>query len=159
MAEQEYIRMMRDSLERKTAVLKQIQIKNREQGEILQDRDSLPEALDRNVSEKETLIGQIISLDDGFENMYNRIKETLSEHRDLYRTEIREMQMMIEEISDLSMMIQAQEQHNRKLAEERFSSVRGKAKEVRQSRQVVNSYYRSMMDRGNVEPQFWDSKK
>ena len=159
MAEQEYIRMMRDSLERKTAVLKQIQIKNREQGEILQDRDSLPEALDQNVSEKETLIRQIIRLDDGFENMYNRVKETLSKNRDLYRAEIREMQMMIEEISDLSMMVQAQEQHNRKLAEERFSSVRGKAKEVRQSRQVVNSYYRSMMDRGNVEPQFWDSKK
>ena len=159
MAEQDYVRMMRESLEKKSAVLKQIRVKNREQGEILQDKNSLPEALDNNVSEKESLIEQILKLDDGFEQMYNRIKETLSNERAAYSAEIRQMQMLIEEISDLSMIVEAQEQHNRKLAEERFSNVRGKVKEVRRSQQMVNSYYRSMMGRGVDDPQFMDSKK
>lgn len=159
MAEQDYIRMMVESLEKKAELLKQIRIKNREQGEILADRDSEPEALDRNVSEKEALITQILKLDDGFETMYNRIKVTLSGEREKYSAQIRQMQMLIEEISDLSMMVEAQEQHNKKLAEERFSSVKGKVREIRQSQQAVNTYYRNMMDRNVITPQFMDSKK
>ncbi len=159
MADIDYIRMMLDSLEKKAAVLKQIRLKNREQSEILQDKTSLPEHLDKNVSEKDELIRQILKLDDGFENMYNHIKDTVSKDPDTYRAEIRRMQLMIEEITDLSMMVEAQEQHNRKLAEERFMGVRGKVKEVRQSQQAVNTYYRNMMDRGIAGPQFMDSKK
>jgi hypothetical protein len=69
------------------------------------------------------------------------------------------MQMLIEEITDLSQTIQAQEQRNRDLAEKRFSTITGKVKEVRKSQQAVNTYYKTMMDRAVVDPQFMDNRK
>jgi hypothetical protein len=67
--------------------------------------------------------------------------------------------MYIREITDLSATIQAQEKRNKQLAETKFSNIRSKAKEVRKSQKAVNTYYKTMMDRNYVDPQFYDSKK
>lgn len=157
--EKNYVVMMRESLERKLSLLKQIKVKNREQGEILQDENSLPEEFEQNVADKEIIINQIITLDDGFESVYNKIKHSLENNREAYKAEIRQMQMLISEITDLSAAVQAQEQRNKKLAEERFASVRGKVKEIRQSQMMVNTYYKNMMDRAVIDPRFMDQKK
>ena len=154
-----YVLMMRESLENKISLLKQIKEKNREQGEILQDENSLPEAFEETISEKETLINHITRLDDGFQELYNRIEESLSTEKYEYAEESRKMKMLIEEITDLSQTIQAQEQRNKELAEKRFSDITGKAREVRKSQQAVNTYYKNMMDRAVVDPQFMDNRK
>jgi len=159
MSPDNYVQMMRESLENKVSLLKQIKEKNKEQGEILQDDNSLPEAFEETITAKENLINHITRLDDGFEQLYNRVKESLSLNRNEYSGEIRKMQMLIEEITDLSQTIQAQEQRNRDLAEKRFSTITGKVKEVRKSQQAVNTYYKTMMDRAVVDPQFMDNRK
>jgi len=159
MSPDNYVQMMRESLENKVSLLKQIKEKNKEQGEILQDENSLPEAFEETITAKENLIDHITRLDDGFEQLYNRVKESLSLNRNEYSGEIRKMQMLIEEITDLSQTIQAQEQRNRDLAEKRFSTITGKVKEVRKSQQAVNTYYKTMMDRAVVDPQFMDNRK
>ncbi len=159
MSPDNYVQMMRESLENKVSLLKQIKEKNKEQGEILQDENSLPEAFEETITAKENLINHITRLDDGFEQLYNRVKESLSLNRNEYSGEIRKMQMLIEEITDLSQTIQAQEQRNRDLAEKRFSTITGKVKEVRKSQQAVNTYYKTMMDRAVVDPQFMDNRK
>ena len=159
MSPDNYVQMMRESLENKVSLLKQIKEKNKEQGEILQDENSLPEAFEETITAKENLIDHITRLDDGFEQLYNRVKESLSLNRNEYSGEIRKMQMLIEEITDLSQTIQAQEQRNRDLAEKRFLTITGKVKEVRKSQQAVNTYYKTMMDRAVVDPQFMDNRK
>ena len=47
----------------------------------------------------------------------------------------------------------------RLLAEQKFSGIREKVKEVRTTQNVVNKYYKNMMNRNYVDPQFWDKKK
>ncbi len=158
MAETDYIKMMRESLEKKVEILEKIHLMNREQNIILQDPGSSPDAFDENVLQKENLINQMLELDQGFEQLYNRIKPTIEGRKANYSEEIRKMKMLITEITDLSSSIQAQEARNHELAVTRFSSVRAKAKEVRKGQQAVNTYYKNMMDQGFPDSQFMDKK-
>ena len=43
--------------------------------------------------------------------------------------------------------------------EQKFASVKKQVKEIRSSQKVVNQYYKNMMKKGYVEPQFLDNKK
>ena len=150
--------MMRESLEKKVEILEKIHLMNREQNIILQDPGSTPEAFDENVLQKENLINQMMELDQGFEQLYNRVKPTLEAVGSNHSEEIRKMKMLITEITDLSSSIQAQEARNHELAVAKFSSVRSKAKEVRKGQQAVNTYYRNMMDHGYPDSRFMDRK-
>jgi flagellar biosynthesis/type III secretory pathway chaperone len=159
MAELNYVQMMRESLEKKIRILEEIRLLNREQNQILQDDNATPDQFDDKIDKKQKLIDQLTGLDNGFQQMYNRVREALHTNRAAYADEIRKMQMYIREITDLSATIQAQEKRNKQLAETKFSNIRSKAKEVRKSQKAVNTYYKTMMDRNYVDPQFYDSKK
>ena len=139
MAEQNYVQMMRESLEKKIRILEEIRLLNREQNQILQDDNATPDQFDENIDKKQVLIDQLTGLDNGFQQMYNRVREALNSNRALYADEIRKMQMYIREITDLSATIQAQEKRNKQLAEVKFSNIKSKAKEVRKSQQAVNT--------------------
>lgn len=159
MAERDYVRMMRESLEMKMEILEAIRLKNREQNQILQDDNATPDQFEKNIEQKQELIEKLTGLDNGFQQLYNRVKDALNANRAMYADEIRKMQMLIRDITDLSATIQAQEKRNKDLATQKFSNIRGKAKEVRKSQKAVNTYYRNMMERNFVDPQFLDSKK
>ena len=159
MAEQDYVKMMRESLETKVQILESLRLLNREQNQILKDENATPDQFEDNVSQKQELIDRLTTLDNGFQQLYNRVKVALDTNRAMYADEIRKMQMLIRDITDLSATIQAQEKRNRDVAAQKFSNIRGKAKEVRKSQKAVNTYYRNMMDRNFVDPQFLDSKK
>jgi len=143
----------------KMEILEAIRLKNREQNQILQDDNATPDQFEKNIEQKQELIEKLTGLDNGFQQLYNRVKDALNANRAMYADEIRKMQMLIRDITDLSATIQAQEKRNKDLATQKFSNIRGKAKEVRKSQKAVNTYYRNMMERNFVDPQFLDSKK
>lgn len=154
MAELNYVQMMRESLEKKIRILEEIRLLNREQNQILQDDNATPDQFDENIDKKQVLIDQLTGLDNGFQQMYNRVREALNSNRALYADEIRKMQMYIREITDLSATIQAQEKRNKQLAEVKFSNIKSKAKEVRKSQQAVKFLVAQLnidAARGNVD--------
>lgn len=159
MAETDYVKMLRESLEKKAEVLQRIQEENVRQSDILTDPNSTPDELDANMNEKDRLVSRILQLDDGFEQLFERVKDSLDADRSLYADEIRRMQDLIRKITDLSAEVQAQEQKNKKLAQAKFSSVRQQVQKVRKSQKAVSSYYRNMMKTTYEEPQFLDNKK
>ncbi len=159
MAEKQYIQILEESLDKKIEILSQLQVLCEEQAEILQDSTSTPEAFEENVDKKEILINRLETLDKGFDAVFAKIEEELSNNRQQYKEQILRMQEQIRRITDASVALQASEKHNQDLARKKFAEVKSQARELRKSGQAVSSYYQNMMKVNSVDPQFMDSKK
>lgn len=160
MADMDYVVMLRESLEKKVDVLRVLQIRNKEQTAILQDPNSTPDDLEKNINQKAELIERIVMLDDGFEKLFNRVKTIFDTDRETYADEIRLMQDLIRRVSDLTADVEAAEYRNKEYAKTRFATVRKEARAIKKSSDVVSSYYKSMMASANTaDPAFVDRKK
>lgn len=159
MAVDSYIAILEDSLVKKADILRQLQLLSQEQSDILDDEGMMPEQFEENVEKKETLINKLASLDDGFEQLYGRVREELISGKDQYIDSIRHMQELIRDVTDRSVQIQAIEARNKEKAKRRFGEIRSQIREMKHSGKAVSSYYQNMMKMNVVEPQFWDSKK
>ena len=108
---------------------------------------------------KSDLVDQLGFLDDGFEKLFDRVRDTLNADKAAYASEIQKMQSLIKEITAQTNMVQTQEARNREQVMRKFSDVREQVKGVRNSQKVVKQYYQNMMKSGNAAPQFIDNKK
>lgn len=160
MENMDYVVMLRESLEKKVDVLRVLLIRNKEQAAILQDPNTLPDDLERNMNMKAELIDRIIMLDEGFEQLFNRVKSIFDEDRDTYADEIRLMQDLIRRITDLTADVEATEYKNKEYAKTRFANIKKEAREIKKSNDVVTSYYKNMMAHNKADdPAFLDKKK
>ena len=159
LAGSDYIRILKESLEKKVSVLSRIREKNEEQKDILTNQNSTPDELQQNLDEKGALIDEIVELDKGFEVVFQKVSEELEKNRSVYRSEILDMQRLIREITDLSSEIEGEEKENKLLAEQKFSYVRAQVTKVRKSQKAVSNYYHTMMKTNYEDPQFMDRKK
>ncbi|SCZ78759.1 hypothetical protein [Pseudobutyrivibrio xylanivorans] len=160
MENMDYVVMLRESLEKKVDILEVLLIRNKEQAAILQDPNTSPDDLEKNMNMKSELIDRIVMLDDGFEQLFNRVKAILDEDRATYADEIRLMQDLIRKITELTADVETTEYKNKEYAKTRFSNIKKDLREVKKSGDVVSSYYKNMMAHNKVdEPAFWDKKK
>lgn len=159
MEKNEYISIMIQSLKKKVRILDEIMQLNARQKEELENPSLDPDDFDQTMEEKGKRIEELELLDNGFEELFARVRENLNENKDVYRDEIAEMQHYIRKLTEQSANIQVQEARNKDLMEKKFAAVKKQAKEVRKSQRVVNQYYKSMMKANYVEPQFTDRKK
>lgn len=140
-----YVDIMLQSLKKKVTVLNQIIELNRQQKILLDDPNLPPESLEQNLSDKDQMIRKLNELDEGFEELYNRVKDELQAQRAQYVSQISQMQDLIKEITEKSAMIQTQELRNKEKAMQKFSGIREQVKGVRNSQKVVKQYYQNMM--------------
>lgn len=154
-----YLNILEQSLDKKIKILDQIIEQDQLQEQQLQNPSLEPEEFDQTVEEKSRLIDELELLDDGFEQVYGRVKDELKGRKELYKEEIQRMQKKIRQITDKSMQIQTQEARNKMLMEAKFASIHKQVKEIRQSQKMVNQYYRNMMKTNYIDPQFVDNKK
>ncbi|MBC5712617.1 flagellar protein FliT [Roseburia sp. BX1005] len=140
-----YVDIMLQSLKKKVTVLNQIIELNRQQKILLDDPNLPPESLEQNLSDKDQMIRKLNELDEGFEELYNRVKDELQAQRAQYVSQISQMQDLIKEITEKSAMIQTQELRNKEKAMQKFSGIRKQVKGVRNSQKVVKQYYQNMM--------------
>lgn len=159
MSEKDYVAVLKQSLAKKVEILDTLCALNVEQKRMLEDPELMPEELEENFRVKGELVDQLVALDDGFEQVYDRVKEELTQHKERYTSDILQMQKDISHITERSADIRAQEQRNKSLMEQKFSTVKKQVREVKSSQQAVNSYYRNMMKMNYVDPQFMDNKK
>lgn len=159
MADNQYINIMLQSLQKKLKVLDSIIQINKRQKEELENPSLDPDDFDKTVEEKSELIEQLELLDNGFEKLYEKVREELQANKEEHKDEIFQMQNDIRLLTEKSMEIQAQEARNKQLMEQKFASVKKQVKEIRSSQKVVNQYYKNMMKKGYTEPQFLDNKK
>lgn len=159
MEKSRYLPVMLQSLKKKEQVLTEIIQLNQRQRAELENPALDPDDFDKTFQEKAKRIEELEKLDDGFQELYERVREELHGNRDAYREEIQKMQGYIRRLTEKSADIQTQEARNKELMQQKFASVKKQVKEVRKSQKVVNQYYKNMMKAAYVEPQFTDKKK
>ena len=156
---EDYVTILAESLEKKNAILDEIQKINQEQKQILSDENLTPEMFEKTLDKKSALIDELNQLDEGFAQLYEKVRPEIQNHMEQYADLIRKMQEEITKITDKTVAIQIEELRNKQLAENRFSAIKKQIREVKSSQKAVNTYYRNMMNRNVNESQFLDRKK
>lgn len=154
-----YIEILKDSLKKKQAVLEDILERNEEQKLVIQAEKFDEEKFDVIYEAKGKLIAELELLDSGFQSVYDRVSEVLSEDKELYKSDIQMMQTYIKNITELSMRIQASEARNKEMMDKHTEDMRKDVKVARQSTTAASQYYYNMARLNVVDPQFMDKKK
>ena len=153
-----YLSVLEDSLKKKLQILDELTDYTMQQQELLKVEELDYEAFDRLVDQKEPLIQKIMELDQGFETVYDRIKEQLLGNKEQYAAQIRALQSLIGELTDKSVKLQTMEQRNKSAVEQQFRKSREKIRQGRQNKQAALNYYKNMNNSNYVPPQFLDDK-
>lgn len=158
MGNNNYIDMMVGSLNKKVTILENISECNAMQRQVVTAENFDADEFNSLVEQKNKLISQINKLDDGFETVYDRVKEELQQNKEVYADEINKMQGLISKIVELTSSIEAEEKRLKTEVENRFSKLKQNIKETRKNGKIVSNYYKSMA-KIDSEPQFMDRKK
>jgi hypothetical protein len=151
--------MLEESLVKKIEVMNKIEEENNRQTEVLKNSEEVDEeAFDNTVDKKGELVDQLLLLDEGFQSLFDRVKEDIGNNKDKYKEQIKRMQDLIHEVMDLSSSIEAHEHRNKKLAEQYFSTARQKLGSSKRSSAAAFNYYQTMSNYKEVPPQFLDKK-
>ena len=136
--------ILSDTLDRKINVLHRIQKYNELQEQAFSSDYVDIDSFDRALEEKEILIQELMKLDQGFETLYERVKEQLALCRQEYKEQIRELQEKITVITELSNSVQVKEARNKKLVEKYFLKQRNNIKQGRQRAKAAYGYQQNM---------------
>lgn len=154
-----YLDMMEESLREKIKVLDEIVKENEAQRKILESTTEFDEkGFDEAISRKGELIRRVDNLNEGFESLYERVRQELETGRDKHKEKIRIFQNLIRPITDLSNSIEAGEKRNSALAKSYFSMEKSRMNQGRKSSQAALDYYLTMNKSRITPPQFYDTK-
>ncbi|MGN0346147.1 MAG: flagellar protein FliT [Lachnospiraceae bacterium] len=154
-----YLQMLEDSLKQKCELLDRLVMESNRQAEIVKAEKVDWTAFDESVEEKGRLIEELEKLDQGFDTVYDRIKEGLEEGREKYKNEILKMQELIRGVTEKSSNLMAVEQRNKQLVTNRFAEEKKKFSNQKVNAKVATNYYNSMNRINYVDPQLMDKKK
>lgn len=156
----QYVDMLIESLQKKKQLLDQIASLCKKQSELVKQDELDVEAFDKLFDQKGDMIAQLDLLDEGFDSVFDRVKQDLAtdEQRSAYTNEIRTMQNLIRQITDLSMRIQTSEERNKAAIDLYFAKQRAGIKQGREGSSVAMNYYLNMKNRQIVPPHFYDTK-
>lgn len=153
-----YLNILEDSLKQKVVVLDEIVKCNGVQEELLKQEKLSLEEFDACVDQKDVLIQKLNKLDEGFELLYERIKEQLLANNAAYAEQIRRLQQLITQVTERGVSIQAQEARNKRMVESYFAKEKNAIRSGRQASKAAYDYYKNMNNANQVPPQFLDQK-
>lgn len=154
-----YLSVLEDSLNKKLQILDELITYTSQQQELLKAEELNYEDFDCLVDQKDLLAQRIIEMDQGFEAVYERVRNQLLDNKDQYAMQIKALQSLIEKLTDKSVKLQAMEQRNKVAVEQQFHKSREKIRQGRQNNQVALNYYKNMNHINYALPQFLDNKK
>ncbi|MBQ9609510.1 MAG: hypothetical protein IJV15_08730 [Lachnospiraceae bacterium] len=154
-----YVGIMLDSLKRKKSYLEEILTLTEKQSEIADSDAFDDEVFGETVDRKEILIDNINEIDKGFTSVYDRIRGNLLDNKDKYLDELKSMQDLIRFCMDAGLKIEALEERNRAKLEFALANRQKNYRQVKQSRSIVNKYYRGMSGSIINDSMLYDRKK
>lgn len=152
----EYVAILKDSLVKKVELLNRIYELSLTQSEIIKKDEIDWDSFNTNVEDKGQLVEEVLKLDDGFEKVYEEVREVLKEDKKTYKSDIVSMQEMIKRITEISANIEATEQRNKSEIEKQFDKTRKNIKQGKKGTQAALQYYQKMSKTSVVAPQFMD---
>ena len=154
-----YLNILQDSLIKKIDLLEQVEKKSLEQSEMIKGSKVDLELVDANMDEKAALIDEILKLDNGFESIYEKVREQLISNKEQFKVQIHNLQGLIAKVTEKSTAIQAIEARNKAQIDIVFSTQKREVQNRRNAMSVARDYYQNMNKVKHVSPQFLDHKK
>lgn len=154
-----YVDILLLSLKKKTSILEKLEVVVMEQEKLLRNPKVQFDQLDENDKQKEELLQELEKADEGFEQVYSRVKEEFAENKYRYETQIKEMQGFIKKITDLTVKLQAQEVRNKQWMELYFQNKKNEVRIFRQGTKSSERYASHMANRTQGQSYFLDKKK
>lgn len=149
---------MVESLTKKIEILEKLLEYTKEQEMLLEEEEFRMEEFSKILDKKGELIDILNTMDQGFEQVYERMEEEIKGKKEEHAHEILLMQQRIKMITDLSVKLQELEYKNKEKIEMQFSKKKNEIKTFRQSKDNVNKYYRVMSKTQVVDSAFLDKK-
>lgn len=153
-----YVQIMTDSLIMKKSVLEKIVVLNEEQKKIISSNDFDGNLFRDNVNKKAQLVEEINRLDAGFDDLFRRVRQVLDADKVSYSSQIAAMKILIKDVTELAVKVEADEARNKKLVEKKFIELRKGVQKAKTNVQKTNAYYQNM-NKLDTSPQFMDQKK
>lgn len=155
----QYLTILTESLHKKIQILEEILRICDYQGKVLETAPIDYEKFDMYVDDKDICISQLTKLDEGFEQVYDKVREELQNNKDAYGDWIREAKELITQITEKSVAIQTQESRNKLALENAFHKEREGLGKGKKSMKAAMDYYRNMNRTNVVTSQYMDKKK
>ena len=143
----DYVQIMIESLTKKSEILDKLIRNNEEQHECVAGKsfDEVDwDSFNLIVEQKQQSIDRIVKMDEGFQTLYDRVREQLNDNKDKYADKIKEIQRLIGIITDQGAKITTGEERNRKIIEKTFGNRKKEIKRTRNSLRVASSYAQTM---------------
>ncbi len=156
---QSLLQILLESLQQKYDILCEIEIKSKEQAELILVPDVTLQALDQNMSEKGELVEKLSRLDRGFEALYDNIRKELLLHKEEHKEAIAAIQYAVTLVMEKSASIEAIEARNKAAIEIIFRNRRKELQHKKAASIVAHQYYKAAKKLDHVTPQFLDKKK
>lgn len=153
-----YLTLLTDIVEKKEKLLGQLILDSMKQETCFQNGEFNEPLYDEIYQQKMSCIQEIESLDEGFCNIYERVKEGITNHKYAYEEEIKGLQMRIRKITEMGLRLNQLENENRQRFEAMLATQKKRVKDYKVSKQTAAAYYKSMMKLGSNEPVFYNRK-
>ncbi|MBU5476976.1 flagellar protein FlgN [Eubacterium sp. MSJ-21] len=154
-----YVKILRESLERKRRYLTELLQLTNEQSMIATAEKFDDTRFSEIVEKKDVLIDNINEIDKGFSAVYDRVRTEIQADPVSYRTDLKAIQELIRTCVDLGMQIEAVEERNRTAMEQVFDTKFQGVRQMKQSKTVANKYYKSMANGMVNDSLLYDQKK
>lgn len=160
MAENEnYMQVLVRTLQRQVEALTDILEITKEQSRIAGAPDFDEAMLENTLNRKEILIAKLNELDDGFISVYNRVRRELQDNQDAYKEDIRQIQDLIKECTDLGVEIKVLEERNREKLVRCFANKHKQYSSQKTAASVASQYHQTMNNTKVMDSFFLDRKK
>ena len=153
------INILIESLEKKKEILNEILTNSERQLEIINSEQPDLEEFDRSVDQKTELVQKMDQNDQGFDRVFNRIKNALIDDQAQYSAEIRTMQGLIREILDLGSEIHNTETRTQDRLGQYLKDNKSRLRKGRRDSKAVFDYYKQASQTKYVTPMFMDQKQ
>lgn len=153
-----FIQILIETLQKQVEVLKEILEITQEQSVIAQDSEFDEIMLEKSLNKKEVLIARLNELDDGFTSVYGRVRSEVKDRQELYKDELRQMQELIKECTDLGVNIRVLEERNREKLTQCFASKHKQYGSKQTAASVASRYNQTMNNMKMLNSSFFNQK-
>lgn len=156
---QNYIAVLVDTLTKKMDALQCILRITKEQERIAKEPVYSEEEMEQTLNEKDVQIARINTLDEGFQSVYDRVRQLVKDNPEAYRNELVKLQELIRECTDLGNQIMVLEERNRERFKQVFVQSKRQYSASKNKASVAQNYFRTMNNTKVMDSYFVDKKK
>lgn len=154
-----YINVLIMSLKKKITILEKVEKTVSTEGDLLKNSNTTVDQLSLIDDEKVEQLAELDKVDEGFQRVYERVKEEFADNKYKYEEEIKIMQGLIKTISDFTAKIQAQEIRNKQLMDLYIQRKKQEVRAFKVNHRSASTYTSHLADRTSGQSYFFDGRK